>query len=265
MTANRYSQATTRTPDTHATTSLLRIARIAGVLYLIIIAAGMFGGLVRSSLLVPADAAATAANILASEGLFRASIIADLAMILADVGIAIAFFYLLKPVNQGLSLLSAAFRMAQAATLGLNLLMLFFVLQLLTGGVYLTALGTEGVQAQAYLFLTAHGIGYNLALMFFAFSIIIQGYLLYVSGYFPKFLGVLMFVAAAAYLINNLASFILPNYADYAATFEMIVMIALPVELIMALWLLVKGIRNNAVPPRSSLEPATTGTHALAE
>ncbi|NDJ87351.1 MAG: DUF4386 domain-containing protein [Chloroflexi bacterium] len=224
---------------------LRQIARIAGVLYIIIIVAGMFaGGFVRPELLVKGDVAATAENIIASEGLFRASIVADLAMIIADVAIAVAFYYLLKPVNQGLSLLSAVFRLAQAATLGINLLMLFFVLQLLSGEVYTPVLGEETVQAQAYLFLTAHSIGYKLALMFFAFSILIQGYLLYVSGYFPKILGGLMVVAAAGYFIDNMATFILPNYDDYAATFEMIVMIALPVELGMALWLLIKGIRT---------------------
>jgi hypothetical protein len=236
------------------TSSMRQIARIAGVLYLIIIVAGMFaGGFARPSLLVAGDAAATAENIIASEGLFRASIVADLAMIMADVAIAIAFYYLLKPVNQGLSLLSAVFRLAQAATLGINLLMLFFVLQLLGGEVYLPALGTESVQAQAYLFLNAHSIGYKLALMFFATSILIQGYLLYVSGYFPKFLGVLMIVASAGYFIDNMATFILPNYDAYAATFEMIVMVALPVELIMALWLLVKGINSKRMQPHVGL------------
>ena len=186
-------------------------------------------------------------------------------MIIADVAIAIAFFYLLKPVNEGLSLLSTAFRLAQAATLGINLLMLFFVLQLLNQDVYLQALGLESVQAQAYLFLTAHGIGYKLALMFFAFSILIQGYLLYVAAYFPKFLGVLLIVASAGYFIDNMAAFILQNYADYAGTFEMIVMIALPVELSMALWLLVKGIRNDAVRADTTVEPAYTGARAIAE
>ncbi|MBZ0293323.1 MAG: DUF4386 domain-containing protein [Anaerolineae bacterium] len=235
-------------------TSLRPIARIAGVLYLIIIVAGMFaGGYARPSLLVPGDAAATATNIMASEGLLRASIVADLAMIMADVAIGIAFYYLLKPVNQGLSLLSAVFRLAQAATLGINLLMLFLVLQLLSGADYLTILGTEQIHAQALLFLNAHSIGYKLALMFFAFSILIQGYLLYVSSYFPKILGVLVIVASLGYFVDNMATFILPNYDAYAGIFEMIVMVALPVELILALWLLVKGISVKQPKHRSNL------------
>lgn len=236
------------------TLSLRQIARMAGILYIVIIVAGMFGGLTRESLLVSGDPMLTAENVIASEGLFRATIFADLIMVLADVAIGVAFFYLLKPVNHGLSLLSAGFRLAQAAALGINLLMLLIVLQFLNGDV--TALGTESAQAQAYVFFNAHGLGYNLALMFFAASILIQGYLVYVSGYFPKLLGVLLIVASAGYLIDNTASFILPNYADYADTFQMIVMVAFPVELIMALYLLVKGVRSNAAPADTHIKPA---------
>lgn len=230
--------ATTQTNPTN-TVSLRQIARIAGVLYIIIIVCGMFGGLTRESLLVSGDPAATVENVTTSEGLFRLTIMADLIMVLADVAIGVAFFYLLKPVNKGLSLLSAGFRLAQASALGINLLMLFLVLQFTAGDV--TASSTEN----AYVFFNAHAIGYNLALMFFATSILIQGYLVYVSGYFPKFLGILLIVASAGYFIDNTASFIMPNYADYADTFQMIVMIAFPVELIMALYLLVKGTKGD--------------------
>lgn len=211
--------------------SLQQIARIAGILYLIIIVGGMFGGLTRESMLVADDPVATAENLVESEGLFRASILADVAMVLADVAIGVAFYYLLLPVNKGLSLLSAGFRLAQAAALGINLLMLFIALQFA---------GTDSTQA--YVFFKVHGIGYNLALMFFATSILIQGYLVYKSGYFPRFLGVLLIIASMGYFIDNTASFVLSNYDDYADTFQMIVMIAFPVELIMALWLLLRGV-----------------------
>lgn len=243
MTATNLNQTTN-------TMSLRQIARIAGMLYIVIIVAGMFGGLTRESLLIAGDPAATVENVTTSEGLFRATIMADLVMILADVAIGVAFFYLLKPVNQGLSLLAAAFRLAQAAALGINLLMLFIVLQFTGGDV------TTSSIENAYVFFNAHGIGYNLALMFFAVSLTIQGYLVFVSGYFPRWLGVLLIIAAAGYLIDNTASFILPNYADYADTFQMIVMIAFPVELIMALYLLVKGVRTENTPAVANVEPA---------
>lgn len=59
-------------------------ARTAGGLYLIIIVCGIFGeAFVRSSLVVPGDASATAGNILASPSLFRLGFVADSVMLLA--------------------------------------------------------------------------------------------------------------------------------------------------------------------------------------
>ena len=79
-----------------ANLSLRQTARIAGVLYLTIIIAGIFAEFfVRQSLVVPGDAGATASNIVASEGLFRLGIAADLVMILSDIALALVFYVLL--------------------------------------------------------------------------------------------------------------------------------------------------------------------------
>lgn len=248
----RKSQAANRTVDT----SLNRAARTAGVLYLVIIIAGMFAEFfVRSSLIVPGDAAATASNIAASEGLFRAGIASDMVMILADVAIGLIFYVLLRPVSQALALLAAFFRLAQAATLGLNLLNLFFGLQLVTGADYLTDFSVEQQHALGLLFLNAHGVGYRLALVFFGLSLLILGYLVVRSGYIPKIFGILLVIAAAGYLIDSFAFFLLTNYASYQASFDMVVVMpAFIAELAFGLWLLVKGVR---VQPQENRAPET--------
>jgi hypothetical protein len=233
--------------------SLRPLGRITGVLYLIIIVGGMYAGFVRPSLTTIGDPGATAAAIAASEGFFRSAILADLAMVMADVAIGVAFYYLLKATHQGLALLSGLFRLAQATTLGLNLLMLFLVLALLTGDVFAAAMGAESANAMAYLFLTAHGIGYNLALVFFAFSILIQGYLFIKSDLFPTWLGFLVITASLTYFVYTLASFFMPNFAAYAGGFEMmLVAVALPVELIITIWLLVRGVKGPSVAVEST-------------
>ena len=87
------------------------VAKIAGFGYLIIIIAGIFAEFfVRSALIVPGDATATAGNIMASEGLYRIGIAGDLVMLVCDVVVAWALYVLLKPVNKGLALLAAFFR-----------------------------------------------------------------------------------------------------------------------------------------------------------
>jgi hypothetical protein len=81
-------------------------ARIGGALYLIIIALGVLGGIVTSSLIASGDAAATANNIIASEWLWRLGILSDLIMHVCDVGVMLAFYVLLRPVSKNLALLA---------------------------------------------------------------------------------------------------------------------------------------------------------------
>ena len=190
-----------------------KVARVAGLLYLIIIIAGIFAEFfARQSLIVPGDAATTASNIMASEMLFRAGIAADLVMIIADVALALAFYVLFRPVSNTLALLAAFFRLAPAVVLGLHLLHLFFVLELLSGAEYLTVIGVDQLQALSMLFLKAHSIGYTIGLVFFGINLFILGYLVFKSGYVPKILGILLIGASLGYLIDTFAKALLPNY-----------------------------------------------------
>jgi hypothetical protein len=222
-----------------------KTARTAGLLYLIIFVAGIFAQfVVRESLIIPGDAAATADKIMASEGLFRLGIASDFIMILADVAIGVMFYVLLKPVNHTLALMAAFFRLAQATTLGLNLLNLLFALQLVNRADYLSTLDAEQSNSLALMFLDGHAVGYRIGLVFFGLSILVLGYLLIKSGYFPKILGYGLIGASAGYLTDSFAYFLLSNYADYETTLSLVVFgPAVVAELSLTLWLLVKGVK----------------------
>jgi hypothetical protein len=72
-------------------------ARVAGFIYLFAMALGIFSQVfVLGRMVVPGDAAATANNILAFEGLFRLGIAVDVITFVSDVVIAWAFYELLK-------------------------------------------------------------------------------------------------------------------------------------------------------------------------
>jgi hypothetical protein len=106
-----------------AKTSLVVDARVAGFLYLIIAICGIFSMMyVPSKILVPGNAAATAANILASESLFRIGIVSDAVVFLSEIALIAILYALLKPVNETLSLVAALFRLAMAVIQGVNLL-----------------------------------------------------------------------------------------------------------------------------------------------
>lgn len=215
------------------------VARLAGLAWLIIIAAGIYAEVVvRARLTVPGDAAATAANITASTGLFRLSILGDSVMLLADVLVALALYALLRPVSKSLALLAAFFRLVQASVLGVNLLNLFFALLLLSGAGYLAVFEAEQLHALALTALDAHAIGYDVGLIFFSFSLFVLGYLLFRSRYVPRILAVLLFLSGLVYLTGSLVTVLAPTYSGMLEPAYLLPFIA---ELGVALWL-IKGV-----------------------
>jgi len=218
-------------------------ARVAGYGYLIIILLGVFAEfIVRSSLVVPEDAASTTRNIQANELLFRIGICSYLVVAVLDAVVALALYVLLKPVNASLALLAAWFRLIHAIILGIVLQNLFSALHLLTGASYLTAFTADQLQAQVMVFLRAFNDGWLIGLAFFGLHCLTLGYLILKSSFIPKILGALLIVAAAGYLIDSFAHFLLSNYAHYEAFFLLVVAVpAFLAEVSLCLWLILKG------------------------
>lgn len=217
-------------------------ARIAGILYLVIIVCGIFSeAFVRTQLFVPDDPAATADNILRSSGLFRVGFAADTIMLFCDVAIAVLFYLLLKPVSKTLSLTAAAFRLIQAAILGFNLLNYYAAFLLLSGDIYTNAFTAEQLKTLALLALELHSHGYDLGLLFFALSSMILGYLVTRSVAFPAVFGYELIAAAVVYLVGSFTRFLLPDAVPVIAPAYIIPLIA---ELSFCLWLLLKGVRT---------------------
>jgi len=222
----------------------VRLARLTGVLYLVIIVLGLFSEVgVRSRLVVRGDATATAENILASEFLFRLGFLSDVIVFLCDVAVAALFYVLLAPAGRVLSLVAAAFRLTGTALYGTNLLHMFAALLLLGGTASVSALDPEQRQALALLFLDIHRHGYDLGLLFFGVHCVVLGVLLYRSVSFPGILGVLMVLAAVAYLVGGFTLFLFPTAT---ATVAPLYGLALVGEVSLCLWLLIKGVRTPA-------------------
>src|SRR5262252_9072196 len=96
-------------------------ARVGGVLYLIIIAAGIFGELfARGPLIVSGNAVATASHIADSIPLWRAGIAGDLVMHMCDIGVMMVLYVLLSPVNRNIALFALLSNLAQTSVLVTN-------------------------------------------------------------------------------------------------------------------------------------------------
>lgn len=221
--------------------SIQKIARVAGLLYVIIaVCAGFSFGYVRTMLIVPGDASATVSNLMTSEWLFRLGIVCDAVVFLSEIVLIALLYALLKPVSQTLTLAAMYARLAMVVMQGMNLLNYFFVLLLLSGAGYLTVFEPEQLHALVLLFLNAYE---SVALIwgaFFGLHTLLLAYLVYKAGYLPRMLGVLMVLASFGYLLDSFGNFLLPQYdALYASV---VVLLALLGELPLALWLLIKGV-----------------------
>ncbi len=229
--------STAKTPDISPQT----YARIGGILYLVIILAGMFSVLfVREKLIVPKDPGATAYNIIASPLLWRTGIAADLLMHICDIPLMLIIYVLLKPVNKNLAPLVVLFNLVQTAVLVANKLNLITALFPLGNEEYLKAFDAHQLYTQAYLSIKLHDYGFGVGLIFFAFVCLVEGYLIFKSGYFPKAIGVLMQIAGLCYLTNSFALVLAPKVSNML--FPAIMVPCFIGELSFCLWLLVKGV-----------------------
>ena len=185
-------------------------AKAAGSLYLLIIVLGLSSEiLLRGPLFHEGDPAATAAAILAAEGLLRLSVLADMAMATADVALAVLLLWLFRPVGPLLAALAVAFRLAQAAVIAANLLNLHGALLLLTT----PGLAPDTAAAIAYGSLDLHRHGYDLGLVFFGVNALLMGVMILRSTGFPGWLGHLMTAAGLVYLAGSTLRFAAPHLA----------------------------------------------------
>jgi Domain of unknown function (DUF4386) len=216
-------------------------ARTGGALYLVIIVLGAFSeGFVANKLVAPGDAASTAQNILASSELWRLGVAADLIVVFCAVPLLWIEYLLLRPVNQSLVLLSILFNLVSLAVEAISKLFLLVVLPTLGSADYSRAFEPQQLQVLANLALRSHDIAFNIALIFFAFTCLLNGYLIFKSDYFPKLIGILMQLAGISYLVACFAALFAPAFADMIT--PAILLPPLIGESSFCLWLLIKGV-----------------------
>lgn len=219
-------------------------ARIAGVCYLLIILFGIFGQIVvRGSLLVPGDAAATIANLTASPLLWRLGIIGDIAMHLLDIPVLIILYLLLSSVNKPIALMGLAFNLIQTAVLATNKLALMVPLIMLGRTEYQAVVESRVLHEQIMLLMEIHNYGFGLGLLFFGCTCLAYGYLIIKSNYFPALIGFLMAAAGLCYLTNSIVLIVAPAISGFVFP---ILGICLLAELSFSLWLIIKGVNLSA-------------------
>ena len=221
--------------------SLNRKARIAGLLYLLLIIPGPFSLIyIPSVLIVRGNATATANNVLASETLFRLGMASDVAGAFFFILLVMALYRLLAGVNKAHASLMVALVLVSAAVSLVNVVSNVAALTLFRGGEFLTVLDKPQRDAFAMLFLRVHGQGNIINQTFWGLWLIPFGILVFRSGFLPRFLGVWLIVNGFAYVALSFTGLLLPDH--YSVAFRM----AQPLlfgELAIILWLLIKGAK----------------------
>ena len=218
--------------------SVQTYARIAGALGLLSIVAGGFGeAYVPFKLIVPADAAATAENIRTFAFLFRLGFAGYLVEATCDIALALIFYVLLRPVGKDLALLAAFFGLIGTALFGVAELFYFAASLILGGAGYLKAISPDQLNALALLSLKLFGYGGAIFTVFYGMSWVLRGYLIFRSGYLPKFVGVLLVLGGLAFVTRNFALVLAPAFPSAS-----LLLLILPGALSLTLWLLVKGV-----------------------
>jgi hypothetical protein len=237
-----------------AAASPQKFARVAGVLYLLIFFIGPFAFFMgRVGVVVPGDPTATVENLMASQSVFRLGIVAETVIVLVEIVVSAILYVLFRPVNRPLSLASAFARFAQAILQAVNLFTAVPALLVLGGAGYLTVFEPDQLNALVLLFADTNAFMITIWGLIFGFHLLLIGYLVYRSGYFPRILGILLIIGAAGYLAQSYGHILAPQYDDILST--VVIVLSIPGELLFTVYLLWKGLNVEKWEERA-LEPA---------
>lgn len=241
------------TPDTR---TLHRSARIAGLLFLLVIlAAPVRLVYIPTKLFVTGDSAATIANIAMHEALFRFGMFCDLASGVLMLGLTLALYRLFQDTDRRLATLVVILGgVMPAALYFFNVLNDVAVLLIARGPDFLAVFDPPQRNALALLFLKLHGQEIGAAMVFWGLWLLPLARLVLRSGFLPRIFGWGLILNGMAYLAQSITWSLLPQFDEIATR------IAAPlqfIEILFMLWLLACGARRTLRQPPANL-PATS-------
>ena len=225
--------------------STKKTARRAGVLWLLMALTGGFGLFyIRSYVIVPGDAAATAANLVGSETSFRLAITATLIAQVLFFFFGLTLYRLFKETDKWLATVLLASIMMTVGIGVVNQINNFGALFVLSQADFLKVFSAEQLNATAlFLLRQANNSGQALLEIFWVPYYFSFGLLIVRSGYLPKILGILLMISSVGFAVNLLDKFLVPQF--YPAAFTQLAMTLSAISLFPSmLWLLIKGARE---------------------
>jgi len=220
-----------------------KAARIAGLLYLVAMATGLFAEFYvhfPSTLIVSGDAVKTATNIRVNEQLYRIGIANNLITFAIDVVLIWALYVLLRPVNRNLALLAVFFRLLETTIACVAIIHSYVAMQFVSDADHLNGFDANQIQALSIMHY-AYALTFNVVAIFLGLGSAIFNYLLLKSEYIPRMLAAWGIFSSLLLLVSQFVIIIFPNV-------ETIIIPAcyLPIvidEIVLGFWLLFKGAK----------------------
>ena len=224
------------------TSSLKNTARIAGLLYLILIITGVYGIIyIPSQIIVKGDTVATANNILSNELLFRTGALNDIISNTIFLFLVLVLYRLFKQVNENQAKLMFALVIVQIPFVFFMEAFNITSLMILKGEL-LKTLELSQRQDLAILFLKITDYGTLPLEMFWGLWLLPFGLLVFKSEFIPRIFGIMLVIAGIAYMIDSTIALLFPNYSSFVKSPTLL--LAALGEISITFWLLIKGVKT---------------------
>ena len=221
--------------------------RIIGALYLFVIIAGITAqAVIADGFVVGNDAVKTAGNIVANKSLYRLAYTIFMLEMVTQVAVSVLFYDLLKPVDRSLARVSMVIGLIGAGVKTMARLFYYTPLLLLGGATYLSALEPAQLQALSLAFIKINNQGAAIGIIFFGFETLLRGWLIFNSGFLPRFLGVWSMIGGIGWL-----TFLWPPLGSQA--FIGVALFAIVGVIATSGWLFIRGVDDVQWRERAAL------------
>ena len=222
-----------------------KMARVAGGFYIAFVLASLLAGLLGHIGMGGIDQVYGA--ITTNVGSFRLALVVALISAFLFLMAAWGLYVLLRPVNEQLALLFLLLNAVGVAIQCASMFPLISALLLGDSVSRMQAYSAAQLEGLAYLSIGLYKTGFVTAQLFFGTWLFPLGYLVYKSGFLPKFLGVILMLDGIGILVWFLQVLLLPAYPAISYPAFALSFVA---EVGLGLWLLVKGVNIPAAEVR---------------
>lgn len=227
--------------------ALNREAKIVGALYLSLAIIAPFALMYVPSQIVDVETGLVTANkIIENITLFRSGVAAETLTVLIEIFIVALLYRLFKPVNKTLSLATASLRLSMTIIQSVSIIIGLVIIYLVTNQQLLSILGMNQADALLSLLLEAKKAVIYTWQLFFGIHLIVLGYLVIKSNYFPKVIGYLVIAASSGYLVNSYVSILFPTSGLLINLSSILLIVSTIGEITFTVWLITKGISKAA-------------------